>query len=131
MVACEQYAFHVFSMSVATVIGQTQPGVGVIPFTNLCKSSKSESHWAMPSIKVFPTSITMDSSLTISRVISQGTPAATMTISAFLVFSLKFIVVLLQVVTVAPALISMSVMGFPTILDRPMTVTFFPTKPIS
>ena len=118
-------------MSVATVIGQTQPGVGVIPFTNLCKSSKLVSPWATPSINVFPTSITIDSSLTISRVISQGTPAATMIMSAFLVFSLRFIVVLLQVVTVAPAFISMSAMGFPTILDRPMTVTFFPTKPIS
>ena len=127
---CEQYAFHVFSMRVATVIGHTPPGVGVIARIVSFKSSKSVSPLATPSINVFPTSITTDSEWSISRVRSHGEPAATITISAFFVFSERLLVELLQVMTVAPALIIMRAIGLPTILDRPMITTSFPATSI-
>ena len=62
---------------------------------------------------------------------SHGEPAATMSISAFFVYSRIFAVVLLQLVTVAQAFMSISAIGFPTILDLPMTTTFFPFTSIS
>lgn len=127
---CAKWAFHVFSMRVATVIGQTPPGVGVIARIVSLRSSKSVSPLATPSTKVFPTSITTDSEWSMSRVISPGEPAATITISAFLVFSERFFVELLQLVTVAPALIIISAIGFPTIFDRQTITTFFPATSI-
>jgi hypothetical protein len=76
-------------------------------------------------MNVHPTSTTIESGVTISLVRSHGAPVATMMISDFRVISVRFLVLLLQLVTVAPAFTSMRVIGFPTILDRQITVTFF------
>jgi plastocyanin domain-containing protein len=70
-------------MRVATVIGHTHPGTGLIAVTESFIFSKSVSQQAIPSTNVQPTSITIDFGVTISRVRSPGFPAATMMISAF------------------------------------------------
>lgn len=62
---------------------------------------------------------------TISLFKNHGFPIATMMISACFVISAMFFVLLLQLVTVAQALVSMSAIGLPTILDLPITTTFF------
>lgn len=73
----------------------------------------------------------MDAVLTISRVRNFGDPIATIRISASFVISDRFSVFELQVVTVAHAFISMRLIGFPTIFERPRTTTFFPERVIS
>lgn len=54
-------------------------------------------------------------------------PVATISISAVLVISFRFLVRELQVVTVAQALRAMRFIGFPTIFERPMMTTCFPS----
>jgi hypothetical protein len=68
----------------------------------------------------------IDCSPTISLVRNHGLPIAIMIISAFLVISERFWVAELQLVTVAQALISMSAIGLPTILDLPITAICLP-----
>ena len=121
------YAFQVFSMRVATVIGPTPPGEGEIARTKFSRLSKSASPQNFPFSSIFePTSIIIAFLLTISRVKNFGLPTAAITTSAILVISLRFFVWLLQLITVAPALIIMSAIGFPTIFDRPRIATFLP-----
>ncbi len=121
-----------FSISVATVIGPTHPGDGEIAETNPERSAKSASPQKLPSSnRLDPTSITIDPSFTISLVRNFGDQIATIMISAFFVISERFSVFELQVVTVAQAFISIRLIGFPTIFERPRTTTFFPETLIS
>jgi hypothetical protein len=62
---------------------------------------------------------------------SHGCHAAAITISASLVYLDKFIVLLLQLITVAHTFISKAVIGFQTILLLPITHTTFQTKSIN
>lgn len=123
-------AFQVFSITIATVIGPTPPGTGEIQFVIGPTVSKSTSPRAKPFTNVHPTSTTTVSGFTMSRVINPGFPIATTRISAVLVISPIFVVLLLQMVTVAQAFIAMRDIGFPTILERPRITTCFPSNPI-
>ncbi len=129
-VFCDWNASQVFSMTMATVIGPIPPGTVLIYEAIGETSSKYTSPQAFPHTKVQPTSITTAHDFTYSRVISPGFPAATIRISAVFVISLRSLVFELQIVTVAHALIAMRLIGFPTILDRPIMTTFFPISSI-
>lgn len=86
------YAYHVFAISVATVIGPTPQGDGEMPATKSFRFSKSASPHAFHSTKVDPTSMTIDASVTISFVRNFGFPIAIMIISALRVISFRFFV---------------------------------------
>lgn len=117
-------------MTIATVIGPIPPGTVLMYEVIGETSSKYTSPQAFPHAKVHPTSITTAHGFTYSRVISPGFPAATISISAVFAISLRFFVFELQVVTVAHALIAMRLIGFPTILDRPIMTICFPISSI-
>lgn len=124
-------AKKVFSSKVATVIGPTQPGEGVIKSTKSTTFSKSTSQQKVPfSSKFEPTSIITELGEIISRVKNFGLPIATIIISEFLVISDKFGVLELQIVTVAQELIIIKAIGLPTILERPRIATFLPSREI-
>jgi hypothetical protein len=74
-------------------------------------------------IRISSTHSLYKSRTNIDDVNSPGDPAAMMMISAFLVIPARSCVAELQLVTVAPAFTSMSVIGLPTILDLPITTT--------
>lgn len=125
---CDWNASHVFSMTIATVIGPTPPGTVLINSAIGETSSKMTSPQAFPLINVHQTSTTTTHTFTYSRVISPGFPAATIRISAFFVISLRFSVLELQIVTVAHELIAIRLIGFPTIFDRPIMTTCLPSN---
>ncbi len=112
-------------MSIATVIGPTQPGTGVIEHVD-SSASKSASPRILPSTRVNPTSIMVALGRTISFFRSPGHQAAMMIISAFFVNSLRFLVSLWHTVTVHPAFMRRRESGFPTILLFPIITIFSP-----
>ena len=115
-----------FSISIATVIIPTPPGTGVM-FAIPAISSAIQSPQSFPfSFRLMPTSITRAFSRIMSFCTSQTTQAATTTISAFFVCEARFLVCLLQTVTVAPRLERRMERGFPTRFPCPTIVMFDP-----
>lgn len=125
---CFSYALSVLDKSIATVIGHTQPGTGVI----LCQCEMIESYSASP--QTFPfitenhTSITLVCLPSMSCVSKWAFPVATMTTSAILVKSERSGVFELQLVTVAHWDIQSWMRGFPTILLFQIITTCFPGR---
>ncbi len=111
-------------------MGHTQPGTGDIAHAISRTLSKSTSPWTYPFTNVLPTSTTTAPGFTISAVINRGFPIATMRTSALPVISARFGVLLLQLVTVAHALMAMRLIGFPTMFDRPRMTTCLPSSGI-
>src|SRR3954454_5102299 len=78
-----------FCSSIARVIGPTPPGLGATcPATSTTSSATSPA--ILPSTRLTPTSRTAAPGLTMSAVISPGTPAAATTMSAFLTCAARF-----------------------------------------
>src|SRR5690606_37251000 len=76
-------ASRVFCIRVATVIGPTPPGTGVIQLARLAAASKPTSPTRRPSSsRLMPTSITTAPGFTQSPGISPGRPTATTSMSA-------------------------------------------------
>ena len=134
-------ALMVFLINIATVIGPTLPGTGVIEEHIGATRSKSTSptkrnpdFFLESGIRLIPTSITETPSLTISGSTKLGLPIAAIRMSARLVKSGKFEVLEWQKVTVelpGKPFLSISIpAGFPTIKLRPRITTCFPSVSI-
>ena len=122
-------ASSVFCISVATVIGPTPPGTGVIQLARCAAASNPTSPTRRPSSsRLMPTSITTAPGLTHSPGISAGRPTATTRMSALrtLASSTSGGVNLWQHVTVQPAISSSSAIGRPTWLLTPTIVALAP-----
>gem|GEM_PF-641853 len=113
-------------MRFATVRAQTHPGTGVIAATLGTIFSKSASQYTLPSTIENHTSIITTLSGTMSDVSRPGTQAAITTRSELSVYTQISGVLLSHDITVAQAFINRFVIGFPTILLFPTTVTIFP-----
>lgn len=120
----------VFFMRKATVSGHTPPGTGVIAQPFASSFSVSQSPKSLLSTTEKPTSMITASFFTIYSFIKWITPAAAIIISACSVIASRSGVLLLQLMTVAPALMSRFVTGFPTILLLPITQIIFPEREI-
>lgn len=112
-------------MSIATVIGPTPPGTGVMRETG-SSVSKSASQRIFPSMRVNPTSMIVVPGRTMLFFTSPGCPTATTMISAFFVNSETSFVSLPHTVTVPPAFMRRRERGFPTILLFQITMIFSP-----
>ena len=123
--------------SIATVIGPTPPGTGVIADATSETPSKSTSPASRyprfrdeSSTRFTPTSITTAPGRTISAVIAPALPAAATKISARRVCDPRSSVAVWQIVTVAFApdrfCASIAPSGIPTSLDLPTITTCFP-----
>src|SRR5664279_1891593 len=123
-------------------MGPTPPGTGVINEHFGATSSNFTSPLnrkpllvLLDGTRVVPTSITAAPSFTISAVRNWGFPNAAIMISACRQISFRFLVRLLQTVTVAspgyPFCIINDATGLPTILLRPITTQFLPAVGIS
>src|SRR3954471_13036855 len=113
--------------SIARVIGPTPPGLGATwPATST--TSRATSPAILPSTRLTPTSRTAAPCLTMSLVISPGTPAAATTMSAFRTCAARSRVPVWQRVTVAfsDRRVSSSPSGRPTVTPRPTTHTSAP-----
>src|SRR3569832_1597011 len=92
-IRAELKAQSVFCSSVATVIGPTPPGTGVIQPARRFATSKSTSPTSLPSAsRLMPTSMTMAPGLIHSPFTSPGLPTATTTMSARATCSLNCLV---------------------------------------
>src|SRR4030043_1544242 len=130
-------ALTVFNMSMVMVMGPTPPGTGVMALAFWLTDSKSTSPASilLPSavlpISFTPTSMTTTPSLTMSPVMALGFPAATIRISALLVWKAISRVLVWQMVTVALApgafWSSILAIGLPTMLLLPTTTTSAPS----
>src|SRR3990170_4814468 len=100
--ACLSAAVTVFTRSIATVIGPTPPGTGVIaPATSLTPSKCTSPMRPPPGALLVPTSMTVAPGLTMSAVIISALPAAATMMSARLVWLAMSRVFVWQIVTVA------------------------------
>jgi len=112
-------------MSIATVIGPTHPGTGVIGFQVFINALVSASHSISPSTTENHTSIITACLCVISGVNKWGAPVAQTMMSASWVNSVISGVCELQLITVAPWFIHIMLRGFQTILLLPIMQTFF------
>src|SRR5690606_37498253 len=122
-------ASSVFCISVATVIGPTPPGTGVIQEARLAASSKPTSPTRRPSSsRLMPTSMTTAPGLTHWPGMMPGRPTATTRMSASRTCrsSTSIGVNLWQQVVVQPAINSSSAIGRPTWLLTPAMVALRP-----
>src|SRR3989344_3334234 len=127
---CLSFAFTQFRMRLATVMGPTPPGTGVIAEAFFTTSSKSTSPTRPSRVWFMPTSTTTTPSFTASPVIIFGFPIAAIRISAPRVMAARSLVLLWQIVTVASRLRSITAIGFPTILLRPTITACLPATAI-
>src|SRR5690606_21697997 len=122
-------ASSVFCIRVATVIGPTPPGTGVIQLARRAAASYCTSPTSRPSSRrLMPTSITTAPGFTHSPGIIPGLPTATTRMSASPTWrrSTSGGVKRWQAVTVHPAIISSSTIGRPTWLLTPTMVALCP-----
>src|ERR1019366_318075 len=123
----------VLASSMAIVIGPTPPGTGVIAEATSQTPAKSTSPQSLPALGspsgmwFMPTSMTAPG-LTIAAVRVLRRPTAATFTSASRVCPARSGVRLWQMVTVASACKSMSAIGFPTVLLRPMTTACLPRR---
>ncbi len=116
-----------FFISIAIVIGPTPPGTGVIALATSETSLYATSPQSFPfSSRFIPTSITIAPSLTISAVMNFALPTAATRMSARRQTSLRFFVLLWQIVTVPFSWRRSIACGLPTILLLPTTTHSLP-----
>ncbi len=118
-----------FCIRVATVIGPTPPGTGVIQLARSDAAWKPTSPTSRPSSsRLIPTSITTAPGFTHSPGISCGRPTATTRMSAprTAASSTSGGVNLWQQVVVQPAISNSSIIGRPTWLETPTMVALAP-----
>ncbi len=120
-------ASTVFSRSVATVMGPTPPGTGVIQAARLRASANSTSPHNEPSgRRLMPTSTTVAPSFTQSPLMRFALPAAATRMSALATCRGRFCVYAWQVVTVQFSANNSRDIGRPTWLEAPTTTACFP-----
>eukprot|EP01139_Manchomonas_bermudensis_P024945 Amastigsp_a843951_62.p2 type:complete len:183 gc:universal Amastigsp_a843951_62:206-754(+) len=121
-------------MSMATVIGPTPPGTGVIKDATPCASAKETSPtnrnpaFLDGSSRVFmATSMTTTPGRSQSPRTSSAWPTAAIRMSAFCTSSLRFAVLEWHTVTVAFSRRRHRAAGMPTMFDRPSTTACLPS----
>src|SRR5712691_367174 len=120
-------AWSVLRRSIATVMGPTPPGTGVMARALRLADSKSTSPASLPvSRRLIPTSMTTAPSLIISPVTTPALPAATQSTSARRQCSPKSRVRVWHMVTVAWRPSRSWASGLPTRRDRPTTTASAP-----
>src|SRR5690606_2358771 len=125
-------ASQVLCSSMATVMGPTPPGTGVIhPATSRTASKSTSPTRRPPGRRLMPTSMTAAPGLTCWGPMSPGRPTATTSTSAWRVNDARSGVREWQMVTVASWARSSAAMGRPTMGERPTTTACRPATGMS
>ena len=130
---CRIAAWTVLAINIATVMGPTPPGTGVIALATCLTSSNATSptsFWPLffeaSGTALIPQSMTTAPGLTQSFLTSSGTPQATTKMSACLAMAATSLVLEWAMVTVALFHNNNWAMGDPTIFDLPIITAWAP-----